>query len=75
MNMTVAELLKMIYGCYMIRIECVNDLLYEGLVQDFRKYDSSGKISERKVQKLRAETYKHCEGLYEGCITICVRRE
>ena len=75
MTMTVAELVKMIYGCYMIRIECVDDLLYEGLVQDFRKHDRSGKISERKVQKLRPETYSACKGLYEGCITICVCRD
>ena len=74
MNMTVAEFLKMIYGCYMIRIECGNDLLYEGLAQDFRNCDRTG-ISDRRINGIGAEVYKHCEGLYEGCVLIRVWKQ
>lgn len=73
--MTVNDFIKITGRCYMIRIKCVDDLLYEGLVQDFRNYDRSGKISERKIHKIGAEVYEHCEGLCEGCVLIYVCRE
>jgi hypothetical protein len=71
--MTVAEFVKNIGGCFMIRIKCAEDLLYEGLAQDFRRCDRSG-ISDRRISRIGAEVYKHCEGLYEGCVLICVWR-
>lgn len=71
--MTVAEFVKNIGGCYMIRIKCGDDLLYEGLAQDFRRCDRSG-IADRRFKGIGAEVYEHCEGLYEGCVLIFVWR-
>lgn len=71
--MTVGEFIKNIGDLYMIRVKCGDDLLYEGRAENFHNRDRSG-ISDRRINHIGAEVYQPCEGLYEGCVLICVWR-